>query len=109
MTILKELCVAAGQYEVNGEPKTRWTRIGHLHETQDKTRQYITLDPAYNLAAFPKKEGDDRLYVNMFDPKPKEGQQRTGKREAPQGAQTGGAPSSIDQDIPFAPRSWKEG
>lgn len=81
--ILKELCVAAGQYEVNGEPKTRWTRIGHLHETQDKTRQYITLDPAYNLAAFPKKEGDDRLYVNMFDPKPKEGQQRRG---APQKA-----------------------
>lgn len=108
MTILKELCVAAGKYELNGEEKTRWTRIGHLHETQDKTRQYITLDPTYNLAAFPKKEGDDRLYVNMFDPKPKDGQKPTGRSQsAPSGG--GGRGGDPNEDIPFAPRSWKEG
>ena len=73
MTILKELCVAAGSYQSNGQDKTKWVRIGHLHATKDGSKQYITLDPAYNLAAFPKKEGDDRLYVNMFEPKPKEG------------------------------------
>jgi hypothetical protein len=97
MTILKELCVAAGQYELNGEPKTRWTRIGHLHETQDKTRQYITLDPAYNLAAFPKKDGDDRLYVNLFDPKPKDGAKPA--RQQPQKS----APADFDaeENIPF--------
>lgn len=94
MTILKELCVAAGKYELNGEGKTRWTRIGHLHETQDKTRQYITLDPAYNLAAFPKKEGDDRLYVNLFDPKPKDGAKA--QTRAPAKASNG-----PDDDIPF--------
>jgi hypothetical protein len=94
VTILKELCVAFGKYEVNGEEKTRWTRIGHLHETQDKTRQYITLDPAYNLAAFPKKEGDDRLYVNMFDPKPKDGQ-RTATKSQPK------PDPGFDDDIGF--------
>ena len=72
MTILYELSVVAGQYEMNGETKKRWKNVGHLHETNDG-RQYITLDPMVNLAAVPRREGDDRVYVSMFEPKKKEG------------------------------------
>lgn len=97
--ILKELCVAAGKYvDSQGNEKTRWKTIGHLHQKQDKTGEYITLDPAYNLAAFPKKEGDDRLYVNLFDPQPKDGQKTNGK--TPPKAQSR-VQADDPSDVPF--------
>lgn len=99
MTILKELCVPAGEYQSNGQTKTKWVRIGHLHKTQDGKKQYITLDPMYNLAAFPLKDDDDRLYVNLFDPKPRDGKPAP-KQEA-MGHQGGGM--DPEGDIPFAP------
>jgi len=71
MTILYELSVVTGQYESGGEVKKRWQNIGHLHESSDG-RQYITLNPVINLAAIPRREGDDRVYVNLFEPKKKE-------------------------------------
>jgi hypothetical protein len=97
MTILKELTVATGKYtDSSGGEKTRWQTIGHLHD--GKNGQYITLNPMMNLAAIPKKEGDDRVYVNMFDPKPKDGQ-----KQAPKASQR--APQTADEDpdssIPF--------
>lgn len=93
MTILKELTIATGKYtDHNGAEKTRWKTIGHLH---DGTKgQYITLDSLVNLGAVPRKEGDDRVYVNMFDPKPKDGQ-----RAAPKPQQL--RDESADQDVPF--------
>lgn len=94
MAILKELSVAAGKYtDSSGTEKTRWKTIGHIHEGQKG--QYITLDPMVNLAAIPKKEGDDRIYVNMFDPKPKDGQR------TPQKAPAATRQDDPDQEIPF--------
>lgn len=102
MTILKELTVAAGKYtDSQGNEKTRWRTIGHLHE--GTKGQYITLDPITNLAALPRKEGDDRVYVNMFDPKPREAPRASVNehRKAP-AAEAGGGFRDDDVDgIPF--------
>lgn len=104
--ILKELTVATGKYtDQQGNEKTRWRTIGHLHE--GKNGQYITLDSITNLAALPRKEGDDRVYVNMFDPKPREGRATASEPRKAPAAEAGGG--FRDDDIPFASRSWKEG
>ena len=65
MTVLKKLCVSTGEYQKNGETKKRWKVIGHLHEYEG--REYITLDATFNLAAVPRKPGDDRVSVNLFE------------------------------------------
>lgn len=100
MTVLKELTIATGKYtDASGTEKTRWRTIGHLHDGQKG--QYITLDSLVNLAAIPRKDGDDRVYVNMFDPKPKDGQRAPSPKrsEAPQGHQ--GGDGFGDESIPF--------
>jgi hypothetical protein len=85
--IKKELVVANGEYtNSNGENKTRWVNIGALHEHEGK--HYITLDAHINLAGFERKEGDTRVFVNMFDRK---------KKDAPQQP----APDNFDSDLPF--------
>ena len=64
--IKKRLVVANGNYQDrNGNDKTRWVNIGALHEHEGK--HYITLDAHINLAGFERREGDTRVFVNMFD------------------------------------------
>ena len=64
--IKKRLVVANGNYQDrNGNDKTRWVNIGALHEHDGK--HYITLDAHINLAGLERKEGDTRVFVNMFD------------------------------------------
>jgi hypothetical protein len=91
MTILYELSVVTGQYESGGEIKKRWQNIGHLHESSDG-RQYITLNPIINLAAVPRRDGDDRVYVNLFEPKKKEGRPAAGASQKFQGLPDDGVP-----------------
>lgn len=105
--ITKELCVVASKYTGrDGQEKTRWLKIGHIHKTQDGSRHYITLDPLVNLAAVPRREGDDRVYVNMFDPKPRDGQQQYQQQQQPQQQQQQQQPQQqaapeFADDIPF--------
>ena len=88
--IKKELVVANGEYtNRNNETKTRWVNVGALHEHAGK--HYITLDAHINLAGLERKEGDTRIFVNMFDPKKKESQ--------PQSAPP--SDDGFDSDIPF--------
>ena len=73
MTILNELVCVTGEYQAaDGTVKKRWRTVGHLHSSQDG-REYITLDPLVNLAAIPRRDGDDRVYANLFEPKEKTG------------------------------------
>jgi len=96
MTILKNLCVKNGSYtDRDGNTKNRWLTIGQLHSGNNG--EYITIDSHINLAAFPRKEGDTRLMVSLFEPREKEGGQ---PRQAP--APTRSAQADFDDDqIPF--------
>lgn len=88
--IKKNLVVKNGSYTNGaGETKHRWVVIGQLHGGQDN--DYITLDAHFNLAAFPRKEGDTRLMVSLFDPKPRDNAQPA-RRQAP--------PKAVN-DLPF--------
>lgn len=90
MTILKNLVVKNGSYtDRDGNEKGRYVTIGQVHKGEHG--QYITLDAHINLAAFPRKEGDSRVMVNLYDPK--------GKDETPRRQEK---PSEdFDSDIPF--------
>ena len=80
MTIKKVLAVKNGSYEDrDGKTVNRWVYIGHIHEGKDN--DYMTLDAAVNLAAFPRKEGDTRVMVSMFDPKEKDSRQEPPRRQ----------------------------
>ena len=93
--IIKKLVVANGQYTApDGTEKTRWLTIGALHRHEDKT--YITLDRHINLAGLETRDGDTRVFANLFDPEP--------RGPAPQRASL--APSReekmpFDDSIPF--------
>jgi hypothetical protein len=87
MTVLKELCVAQRKYtNSNGEEKTQWLKIGEIHEKDG--REYGVIYPHINLAALPRKEGDDRLFFSLFNPKPKEVKGKTQSVD-------------IESDLPF--------
>lgn len=110
MTILKKLVVAGRKYQdKSGKDKTVWHTVGHLHETNDGSRQYITIDPMVNFAAFERKDGDDRVYVNMFDAdegRASQGAEPPASTKPPRPAQqpAGHAQSKfddIDDDVPF--------
>lgn len=74
MTIKKNLVVANGEYEINGQRKTRWLTIGHVHEGQKGA--YITLERSINLAGLMHKPDDTRIFVNLFDPRERGGSGR---------------------------------
>ena len=89
--IKKQLTAATGKYtDHNGDEKTRWLTIGHIHEHEG--REYVTLDKRVNLAAINngKNPDDDRVFVQIFDPKPRDGQQQS----AP-------APAPSNEDVPW--------
>lgn len=69
--IIKELAVVIRTYtDRDGHEKKVWKNIGAIH-TSKEGREYMVLDPLINLAAIPRKEGDDRVFVSMFEPKDK--------------------------------------
>lgn len=75
MTILKNIVVTNGSYtDRDGNEKKRYVIIGQLHEGQHG--EYLTLDAHVNLAGFERKEGDTRVFANLFDPKQKDSRQK---------------------------------
>ncbi len=99
MTILKELCVAQRKYTAqSGEEKTVWLKIGEIH-ANSQGKEYGVIYPHINLAALPRKEGEDRVFFNLFDPRPKEGQ--APKQASRQAAPPTGGLGDFEDDIPF--------
>ena len=89
--IKKKLVAINGSYVTqDGQDKKRYKTIGHLHEGQHG--DYITLDASVNLAAFPRKDGDDRVFVNLYD---HEGRQARGQTQQATGGQ------DFNDDVPF--------
>lgn len=92
--ILKNLVVKTGSYENKaGETVGRYKTIGHVHSGQHG--EYITLNADVNLAAFPRKEGDDRVMVSMYDPKGKDGKEQKAPPKNKDGSE------GFDDDIQF--------
>lgn len=92
MTVINELCVAQRKYkDKNGQEKTVWLKIGEIHEHNG--RQYGVIFPHINLAALPRKEGEDRLFFSLFEPKP--------KGEANPTPTQSQSASDFESDIPF--------
>jgi hypothetical protein len=54
---------------------------------------YVTLDSHINLAAIPRKDGETRVMVSLYDPKPRDG-------EAPKQSAAKAEPE-FDDEIPF--------
>lgn len=95
MTVLKELCVVQETYtNRDGQEKKKWLKVGEIHG--GKNGEYIVLFPHINLAAIPRKEGDSRLFVSMFDPKPRDG----GQHPSQANSKDGGF-ADMDSDVPF--------
>jgi hypothetical protein len=89
--IIKELAVVASTYtNQQGEEKKVWKNIGAIH-TSKEGWEYMVLDPLVNLAAIPRKDGDNRVFVSMFEPKE--------KGKAP--AQSMKEMEDINDEIPF--------
>lgn len=105
MTILKKLVATTGKYtDGAGNEKRRYATVGHVHQGQHG--KYITLDPGVSLAgiyaqqqaAGIAKPGDNRLYLNLYDPD--NGRQGQGGQQAAPPAQPPGQ-EPPDDDIPF--------
>ena len=92
--MIKELVVVIDTYtDRNGNEKKKWLKVGELHQSKEG-REYITLEPHINLAAIPRKEGDSRIFVSMFEPKAKD--------EPAKPAPGHDAPAAFDsEDVPF--------
>jgi hypothetical protein len=95
--IEKKLVVANGSYTKDGAEKTRWVTIGALHEHDGK--RYITLEAHINLAGFERKEGETRVFANLFNPEPY-------NNKFPEGAYAQKVPPAeggkdFDDEIPF--------
>lgn len=96
MTVLKELCVAQRKYQdKQGSDKTVWLKIGEIH-TSNEGREYMVIYPHINFASLPRKEGEDRVFVSMFEPKPRD--QRNAAADQVKAASSS---SSFNDDIPW--------
>ena len=63
---MRKLAVANGQYQKDGQTKTRWVNVGVIGVSQNG-KEYMLIDPTINFAGFPKEEGKDMVMVGIFD------------------------------------------
>ena len=88
MTIKYEIVATTGSYtDKQGNEKRRYENVGHVHEHEG--RLYATIKATFNPAGLPRKEGDDRVFLNFYEPKEKT---TTSSKSSS---------SDMDPDIPF--------
>ena len=63
---MKKLAVANGQYQTDGQTKTRWVNVGVIGVSSNG-KEYMLIDPTINFAGFPREEGKDMVMVGIFD------------------------------------------
>ena len=97
MTVVYDLVATTGSYtNAQGEEKKRWEKVGAVHKGQ--YGPYITLEAWFNPAGLPRKDGDSRVYLNCYEPKPTVSSNTVQGEKPP--AQKSGT-SDMDGDIPF--------
>ena len=90
---MKKLAVANGQYQKDGQTKTRWVNVGVIGVSANG-KEYMLIDPTINFAGFPKEEGKDMVMVGIFDDNQQQGgnqnqQQYNGNNQQQQQPQYG--------------------
>lgn len=89
--LIKDLCAVMSSFtDRQGNQKSKWVKLGELHENKDGS-QYIALFPHINIAALPRKEGSDRVFVSLFTPKDGNDTAQTPKTKQ----------DGLDEDVPF--------
>lgn len=70
-----DLTVKTGEYEVEGQQKSKWLQVGNLF-VGDDGRHFLTLYRWFNPGGLPdfysKTGKGDIIYVNCFEPRPKD-------------------------------------
>lgn len=107
---LKDLAVKVGEYEVQGEKKSRWHNVGALMD-DGNGGQYLMLDRYFNPAGVPNPDGRASLLISMFDPKDQRGETRPpavqqrppAQRPTPMQPRPQAVPINArkDDDVPF--------
>lgn len=82
---LYDLTVKTGEYQSQGETKSRYQTIGSMLESDDG-KPFLMLSRWFNPAGVPSKEGSDSILVSCFEPR---------ERDKPKGGR------GKDDDTPF--------
>lgn len=105
-TKLYDLVVKVGEYQKNGQTKSRYKNIGAVFRNENG--QYMMLDKTFNPAGVPGNADRDNILVSMFEPRAQgggQGNQQSGGYDQ-SGYGSGGRPGGgIDLDgdsVPFA-------
>ena len=76
----KKLAVANGQYQKDGQTKTKWVNVGVILEKDGK--EFMLIDPTINFAAFPREQGKDMVMVGIFqDDNNQQGNNQQGQQQ----------------------------
>lgn len=96
MTILKNVIFTRKYAKHDGSEGKEYITVGHVHSGQ--YGDYLTLYKHINLAAFESKPGDNRVTLNLYDPKPRDekpARETRGRQPAPADG------DELNDEIPF--------
>lgn len=89
-----DLAVKVGEYQKDGETKSKYENIGLVMQKDDGGK-FLMIKRTFNPAGVPdfSGKGGENILISMFEPKQQDGQQQTQQRSAP--------PPAESEDIPF--------
>ncbi|QDP54002.1 MAG: hypothetical protein GOVbin2937_79 [Prokaryotic dsDNA virus sp.] len=98
-THVYDLAVKTGEYESNGQTKSRYENVGKV--LRNDNGQFMLLKKTFNPAGV--DSNGDMIMVSMFEPRQRDGQQSQGGGQQQGGYGGGGQPSNrdLDDSIPF--------
>ena len=91
-----------GGVDGTGETKGRFENVGAVLRGDDGN-DFLMLNRTFNPAGIPNPRGNDGVLIGMFDPRPKDGQQRQASGQGCAQASRGGQqtpPPPTDDDMP---------
>lgn len=68
MKKIYDLCVKVGEYQSNGETKSRFQTVGSCMEN-DEGKMFLFVNKTFNPAGVPGKDNSESIIVSMFVPK----------------------------------------
>jgi len=68
MQVEYEIYAPVGKFEKDGKERRKTRLVGHVYSHSDGKR-FIGIDPFFNFAACPRKDGGDVLFLECVAPK----------------------------------------